>query len=317
MNALKTHWELARGGNALITALAVWVGGSVGAITFDVRLALLGGLAAALAAASGNIVNDIYDRDMDARNKGHRPIPSGRISLTSAWLDAALAATAAAVCAHLINHLSFLILCATLLALWLYSWKLKGWFGVGHLVVSLLAGLSFLILCATLLALWLYSWKLKGWFGVGHIVVSLLAGLSLLFGAVVQGETLSSVLIQGWIAFAFAALWHLAREWAKAAEDLEEDRVAGVQTLAVWLGETVACRAAAVTLMAILLSLWWPFAAGYFGLEYLLFVLAAVAPVLAGSAYTLWFVPDKAKLDSVTRLLKWDMLVGVAAIWFG
>jgi 4-hydroxybenzoate polyprenyltransferase len=281
MNALKTHWELARGGNALITALAVWVGGSVGAITFDVRLALLGGLAAALAAASGNIVNDIYDRDMDARNKGHRPIPSGRISLTSAWLDAALAATAAAVCAHLINHLSFLILCATLLALWLYSWKLKGWFGVGHLVVSLLAGLSFL------------------------------------FGAIVQGETLSSVLIQGWIAFAFAALWHLAREWAKAAEDLEEDRVAGVQTLAVWLGETVACRAAAVTLMAILLSLWWPFAAGYFGLEYLLFVLAAVAPVLAGSAYTLWFVPDKAKLDSVTRLLKWDMLVGVAAIWFG
>jgi 4-hydroxybenzoate polyprenyltransferase len=209
MNALKTHWELARGGNALITALAVWVGGSVGAITFDVRLALLGGLAAALAAASGNIVNDIYDRDMDARNKGHRPIPSGRISLTSAWLDAALAATAAAVCAHLINHLSFLILCATLLALWLYSWKLKGWFGVGHLVVSLLAGLSFL------------------------------------FGAIVQGETLSSVLIQGWIAFAFAALWHLAREWAKAAEDLEEDRVAGVQTLAVWLGETVACRALA------------------------------------------------------------------------
>ena len=281
MNTLKAHWELARGGNALVTALAVWVGGSVGASTFDVRLALLGALAAALAAASGNIVNDIFDRDIDARHKGHRPIPSGRINVTSAWLDAALASTAAAVCAHLVNHLSFQVVCATLLALWLYSWKLKGWFGMGHIVVSLLAGLSFL------------------------------------FGAIVQGETFGSILMQGWIVFAFATLWHLAREWAKAAEDLEEDRESGVRTLAVWLGEGVACKAAAVTLVVILLSLWLPFTAGYFGLGYLLLVLAAVAPVLAGSAYTLWFVPDKAKLDQVARLLKWDMLVGVAAIWFG
>jgi len=281
MNTLKAHWELARGGNALVTALAVWVGGSVGAITFDARLALLGALAAALAAASGNIVNDIFDRDIDARYKGHRPIPSGRIKVMSAWLDAALASTAAAVCAHLVNHLSFQVVCATLLALWLYSWKLKRWFGMGHIVVSLLAGLSFL------------------------------------FGAIVQGETFGSILMQGWIAFVFATLWHLAREWAKAAEDLQEDRESGVRTLAVWLGEGVACRAAAVTLVVILLSLWWPFAADYFGLGYLLLVLAAVAPVLAGSAYTLWFVPDKAKLDQVVRLLKWDMLVGVAAIWFG
>jgi geranylgeranylglycerol-phosphate geranylgeranyltransferase len=281
MNALKAHWELARGGNALVTALAVWVGGSVGAITFDAGLALLGGLAAALAAAFGNIVNDIGDRDIDARHKSHRPIPSGRISLSSAWLDAALAATAAAVCAHWINHLSFQVVCVTLFTLWLYTWKLKGWYGVGHIAVSLLAGLSFL------------------------------------FGAIVQGEAFGSILVQGWIAFTFAALWHLAREWAKSAEDLEEDRASGVQTLAVWLGERVACRAAAVTLTVILLSLWWPFTSGYLGMEYLLLVLAAVAPVLAGSAYTLWFVPHKAKLDQVVRLLKWDMLAGVAAIWFG
>jgi 4-hydroxybenzoate polyprenyltransferase len=281
MKALKAHWDLTRGGNALVTALAVWVGGSVGAMTFDVRLALLGGLAAVLAAAFGNIVNDIYDRDIDARHKSHRPIPSGSISVTSAWLDAALVATAAGVCAHLISHLSFLVVCGTLLALWLYSFKLKGWLSAGHIVVALLAGLAFL------------------------------------FGAIVQGEAFGTILMQGWIAFGFATLWHLAREWVKAAEDLDEDRLSGVQTLAVWQGVTVACRAAAVTLVAILLLFWWPYWASYFGPGYLLLVLAAVAPVLAGSAYTLWFVPDKARLGQLSQLLKWDMLAGVAAIWFG
>lgn len=281
MKALKAHWELARGSNALVTALAVWVGGSVGAMTFDAGLALLGGLSAALAAAFGNIVNDIYDRDTDARHKSHRPIPSGRVSITSAWLDAAFAATAAAVCAHQINHLSFQVVCGTLLALWLYSFRLKAWLGAGHIVVALLAGLAFL------------------------------------YGAIVQGENFGGILVHGWIAFAFATLWHLAREWVKAAEDLDEDRLSGVQTLAVWKGATVACKAAAVTLLVILLSLWWPYVAGYFGLGYLLLVLAAVAPVLAGSAYTLWFVPDKARLGQLSRLLKWDMLAGVAAIWFG
>ena len=84
-NLLTAHWELARGGNALMTALAVWVGGSVGAVVVDVRAALLAGLAAALTAAFGNVVNDLFDRDIDEEYKKHRPLPSGRVRKKSPW----------------------------------------------------------------------------------------------------------------------------------------------------------------------------------------------------------------------------------------
>jgi len=273
--------ELARAGNALVTALAVWVGGTVGAETFAVQAALLGGLAAALVAAWGNAVNDICDRALDLLYKPHRPLPSGRLTPKAARAWAALFAAC----------------------------------GLG-LSYSLGRG-PFAIALVTVFLLWAYSFRLKGWWFAGNLLVSLTAGLAFLFGSAVQGATFGSVLPQGWVAFAFAFLWHLAREWVKAAEDVESDRTAGLHTVAVVWGPRAAARAAAITLAVLLLLLLPPFFQGYFNLIYLLLVLFGVVPVLVGTIGQLWPGPDSVRLGRLARLLKWDMLVGICAIWFG
>lgn len=278
---IRAVFDLARGGNALVTALAVWVGGTVGAQTFEVRAALLGGLAAALVAAWGNAVNDICDRSLDRLQKPHRPLPSGRLTLAAARIWASVFAAAGLALSYGLGRLPFGIAAVTTLLLWAYSFRMKGW-----------------------------------WFA-GNVVVSLAAGLAFVFGAAVQGTSPASMLPQGWVVFGFAFLWHLAREWVKAAEDVESDRAVGLSTVAVVFGPRAAARASALTLALLLLLLLPPYFRGYFGLVYLLLVLFGVAPVLLGVIGQLWPGPDAVRLGRLARVLKWDMLVGICAIWFG
>jgi geranylgeranylglycerol-phosphate geranylgeranyltransferase len=280
-DSLRAVLDLARAGNALVTALAVWVGGTAGAANFEASRALLGGLAAALVAAWGNAVNDITDRDLDSRDKPHRPLPSGRMSLAAAR-----------------------------------AWA--GVFALGGLAASVPLGASaFVIALATTLLLWAYSLWLKGRLFFGNVVVAFLAGLAFVFGAAVQGTPPGRMLPQGWVAFGFAFLWHLAREWVKAAEDVESDRAAGLSTVAVAWSPRAASRAAAAVLALLLVLLWPPYVSGYFGPIYLILVAAGIVPVLIGSIFYLWPGPDRARLGQLAFVLKWDMLVGVAAIWFG
>jgi geranylgeranylglycerol-phosphate geranylgeranyltransferase len=265
-----------------VAALAAWVGGVLGASQFDAWPALKGSLAAFGVVAWGNIVNDIHDRHVDAAHKAHRPIPAGRISVRSAWGWAVFCAVFAIALAAATTSVTALVL--------------------------VLSGL---------LLLWLYSSRWKGANGAGHLLVALLGGVTFIFGAAVQGESLTEMLPQGWVAFAFAGLWHLAREFVKAAEDVDSDRAANTRTLAVWAGAEWACRAAAVLLVVLTALLLPPYFAHYFDETYLVLVAVGVAPVLVVSAVYLWSVPDSVRLHQLSRLLKFDMIVGIAALWFG
>jgi 4-hydroxybenzoate polyprenyltransferase len=141
--------------------------------------------------------------------------------------------------------------------------------------------------------------------------------VTFLFGALVQGEAISEILPQGWVAFAFAFLWHLARELVKAAEDVESDRAANLRTFAVWAGSEWACRAASLVLVLLTMLLLPPYLLDYFDETYLVLVTVGVAPVLLATAAYVWSAPDAVRLHQLSRLLKFDMLVGIAALWFG
>jgi len=273
--------ELSRIGNALVAALAAWIGGEVGSPVFEAGPAAIGALVALFVAAWGNTVNDIYDRDVDALYKSARPLSSGRVTVRTAWIWAGVMAVAAV-----------------------------------SLSLSLPSDARVLVLI-TLLLLWLYSYRLKGWLGLGHVVVAGLAGLSFVFGALAQGSTWQGIMPQGWVAFGFAFLWHLAREWVKAAEDVEEDGASGLQMLAVLLGPARASRAAALLLALLVALITVPWFQGWFNLTYLTLVCAGVLPILIGSIGYLWWAPDRDRLGQISRILKWDMLVGICAIWFG
>ena len=63
---------------------------------------LIGLLMAAVLNAASNALNQIYDLDIDRINKPHRPLPSGRLSMRTAWLFTAITYAVALILAWLV-----------------------------------------------------------------------------------------------------------------------------------------------------------------------------------------------------------------------
>ena len=63
---------------------------------------VLGLLMAAVLNAASNALNQIYDLDIDRINKPHRPLPSGRLSMKTAWLFTAVTYAVALVLAWMV-----------------------------------------------------------------------------------------------------------------------------------------------------------------------------------------------------------------------
>ena len=63
---------------------------------------VLGLLMAAVLNAASNALNQIYDLDIDRINKPHRPLPSGRLSIKTAWLFTAVTYAVALVLAWMV-----------------------------------------------------------------------------------------------------------------------------------------------------------------------------------------------------------------------
>jgi len=83
---IKTIFALLRIRNALISFLGVYVGAILFISPIPVHNVILAGLSAALILGGGNTLNDYFDVDTDKTNKPWRPIPSGKISMSDAFM---------------------------------------------------------------------------------------------------------------------------------------------------------------------------------------------------------------------------------------
>ncbi len=145
MSYFKAAFDLSRPLNSIITGLTVVVGGLIAANVLmpDVTL-LLAGLSAALIAAGGNAVNDVYDAAIDKINRPTRPIPSGMISKFHAVIMGIVWMLIGCVIGISLSLQLGLIALIVSLLLWGYSswWKKRPL--IGNLVVSLCGGLAFI-----------------------------------------------------------------------------------------------------------------------------------------------------------------------------
>ena len=194
--------------NCLMGSLTVIIGllntrtGSL----FDILLlinAILGILTYFFIAASGMIINDIYDVEIDNINRPERPIPSGSVSLTQAKI------------------LFFLTLGIGIMISIIHSFIFS--LGIVNIILALFFGFIG----------WLYSaWGKKQGF-IGNIIVSISFSIGLIYGAV-----LNSIAIPIYIYFFFLTSFFLllSREIVKGCEDIEGDKTKGVKTLAIKLG---------------------------------------------------------------------------------
>ena len=104
----------------------------------------LAAFAASCALASGNILNDIYDIDIDKINKPFRPLPSGKIKIKNAYSLYLLLILFSIVLSFLVSEMTMIIVVISILLLFLYSKYLKRIPLVGNIIVAFLTGLVFI-----------------------------------------------------------------------------------------------------------------------------------------------------------------------------
>lgn len=196
------------------------------------------GLATVLIAASGNVINDIFDQDIDRLNKPDKLIVGNLITEEQAWnyyygLGSVGLLVGIAVSWKLGNLSNALIFMLAAGGLYFYSYSYKRQFLIGNVVVAILAGLVpfipvyFYMMCAP------NMWMQLPW---------------------------SPVLV----AFAFFSLHTtLIREVIKDMEDIKGDQLLRCQTMPIVIGIRPT-KAIVVFLIAVLIGFigklqlaWW------------------------------------------------------------
>ncbi len=104
----------------------------------------LAAFAASFALASGNIINDINDIEIDKINKPLRPLPSGKITQKEAYILYALFAFIAILFSIFLNEMAVVILLSAIILLLIYSKYLQQIPLLGNITVAFLTGLVFI-----------------------------------------------------------------------------------------------------------------------------------------------------------------------------
>lgn len=264
--------RITRPHNAVVAGLTALLGYLVATGTLTVP-SLLPAVVVVLITAAGNVINDVYDVEIDRINRPERPIPSGAISLAGAK------AYAAAL------------------------------FAGGIALATLTTALCLLIALVNSLILVIYAAWLKRTPGVGNVAVAYLTASVFLFGGAFAGI---EGLVQNVSLAAIAFLATLAREVLKDAEDVDGDAAGGAHTLPMIIGVrrtgllafASACGAVAASLLPS--GDWW-------GPFYLAAIAVVDIIILAGAARGVrCTTPDCVRKSRATSILRTGMFAALA-----
>ena len=178
---------------------------------------------------------------------------------------------------------------------------------LGALINRNATGIAILV-CVALIS---YAFWLKRTPFVGNLVVSGLTGLTFVAGGVAI-DSVKGTLIPA----AFAFLFTTAREIVKDLEDTEGDLKHNVKTLAI-LNPQLAVQTAIGFMALVILFSPIPYLFGWYSWHYLIVVGLGVDLVLIGLAIRLWRDASKDNCTTIQRWMKWDIFVGLGAIYIG
>lgn len=195
---------------------------------------LLSVLVVATIDAGGNVINDVFDVEIDKVNKPYRPIPSGVVSIKEATL---------------LSYILFLF---------------------GLLISIFLGVLQFILALVVVISLYFYARSIKRTGFYGNLIVSIDTALAIFYGgfAYYQGSWLIRVIIPTFYSF----LLTLSREIVKGIEDVKGDSLHDVKTLAVRIGVIKAWNVARSLLILMLIISPLPYLLG-FNLLYMVFLV--------------------------------------------
>ncbi len=156
-----------------------------------------------------------------------------------------------------------------------------------------------------------YAFWLKRTPFIGNLVVSGLTGVTFVAGGIAI-DSVQGTLVPAIFAFLFTA----AREIIKDIEDTEGDLKNNVKTLAI-LNPRLAVGTALGFMALVILFSPIPYLLGWYTWHYLLVVVLGVDLVLIGLAIRLLRDASRESCASIQRWMKWDIFVGLGAIYLG
>jgi len=184
-------------------------------------------------------------------------------------------------------------------------------FAIGFILSLFLQPVSVGIAFIAIIFLFLYSVKFKREFLIGNVTVSIISALAFIYGGVFSKNPEIS-LIPAILAF----LFHLGRELVKDMEDVEGDQALRSETFPIAYGiRNSQFLTSAIFLVLIILTI-FPYKLKIFSIYYLILVLM-MDFVLFYIILSLWNNPSRENLGSLSRLLKFEMLLGLLAIFAG
>ncbi len=234
-------------------------------------------------AAGGNVVNDIYDIEVDKINRPHRALPSGRLTVRQAWRFVALLSILGVV----------------------FAWL------PGRPVSALI------VFCFEIIG-YVYAAKVKALGIAGNFMVAFSFAFGVIYGAVAYAEvlgtlTINPIPIPAWLFFFTAFLVLQARETIKGAEDVEGDELRNVRTIARIYGYwPAAVVAGALNFLGVLsYTLIWMW--GYADMALWPLLLLGDGLILAAGILPLTGPENRKRLMIASTLDKVGALVGLIA----
>lgn len=282
---MNPYIEILRPGNAIMAAIAVVLMIFVGH-NYNVPV-LFGALLVLIITGAGNAINDVYDYKIDAINKPHRPIPSGRISLKTAKIYAISLFLVSILISIFISYLvnsywpSVIVICATIL-MYVYASHLKAMPLIGNIVVASLTCFCF-IFAGTIIACDTGDWFI--------FLVSIYLGL-------------------------FALFMTLAREIVKDMEDIEGDKADGARTFPIIYGKKIPSIVSIILIVVTTLMCPILYIYNIFNIAYMIIMIIPIIMFLY-SAYTLGLNPDTETCGKVSKWVKIAMLISFIAFVVG
>jgi len=280
MNKLGGFIRLMRPVNCIMMGFAVLVG----AVLAASQLAglnwlniLFGFLTGFTFCAAAMVINDYYDRKIDAINEPQRPIPSGTIKPHEALAFVGLLSLVGFVFAGFVSVLCFVVAAASLAITATY------------ITVGKRSGLP------------------------GNFLVSICVAIPFIYGSITAIGTVGlNVVLFASMAF----LSNTGREITKGIVDVKGDSAEGVKTLAVRFGEKTAAIAAVVFyIFAVALTpLTWLL--GLVGVWFIPFVLVTDIGLIVCSALLL-LDNTREKARKIKKMVLYLFLVGLLAYIFG
>lgn len=166
-------------------------------------------------------------------------------------------------------------------------------------------------LCSIVL-IYLYSYRLKKIMLAGNFAVAFMTGLAFIFGGAVGGNIVALI-----IPAVFAFLINFAREIIKDVEDIEGDKHYKSRTFPILFGERNAIYLSIAILIVLILLTLVPYTLQIYNLTYFIIILLGVDCVMLYSIRSILRDHSKSNLRRIGNLIKYDMAVGLLAIYLG